>query len=805
MAIGLCVVAMPTTLRAQGGSPDAAASEPRSFDIPAQPLTEALIQFGRQAGLQASTDPRLVEDLRSMPVAGIMTWQQALSTLLTGTGLTYRLTGSLVTLERAVAQPESGPMMLDQIMVQGEIRDRPLADSPTSAVIVTGEELERTGGDEDIYDLVDRTPGITSTGDNEGFTIRGINNRGTNAAGGQTINVQVDGVSLPDFASVGYGPYSTWDLGQVEILRGPQSTQQGRNALAGAVIIRSADPVFVPEYRVRGEVGSDGLLRGSIALNQPFGETIAVRLSADVLESDGFIDNVTRDEPSDPSESRTYRAKLRWFPTDSFDAILSYTRAETFGGGDGDFADGTLFPDDFVNFSNRESREGADHDIFGLRWRYNLSDALTLNSETSYLRRRGLRLLDFDGTAVDAPFAQTNSAFFRDAEFNVDVFEQDVFLDFAFGRFDGTVGVFYTQINDRRPGSDVFDFTGTAPPIPGLSFIQAARNDLDQDTENIAVYGEVEIGADEIFPGLSFTVGGRYEREEIETSSSTVFDPGGFPPELIAAFPQLAGSSFSGSDSFTAFLPKIGVNYDFDGGDQRVSLTYQRGYRAGGVRATSAGEINEFDAEFSDTIELAYRGAFLDDRLALRANAFYSRIRDQQVNIVGAFGVPGDFIVENAGRSEVYGAEFAIEAEVTDRLTIAGDLALVETNFIEFVSSGVDLSGNRFPGTRPITAALSATYAFDDNWSIDVRGIYNDSSFADAENAGEFESDDWFVANAQLTYRHEVGITAGAYVNNIFDNRYVVSRDIGAGSTGLIDPVVPGAPRQVGLFVQYDF
>ena len=776
------------------------------FAIPPQPLFDALALFGRQSGLQVSVDAELVRDLESPGATGSFSPEQALRRLLTGTGISYRIAeGDTFFFQQAARQLEGGPLILDPITVRGEIRDRPLADSPTSAVVVTGEELERTGGDEDIYDLINRTPGITSNGEDEGFVIRGIDNRGTNTAGGQTINVQIDGVSLPNFASVGYGPYSTWDLEQVEILRGPQSTQQGRNALAGAVILRSADPVFVPEYKARGELGSDDLRRGSVALNQPLGENFALRLSIDALESDGFVNNPTRGGASDPASSRTYRAKLRWAPTDSFDAVLSYTRAETFGGGDGDFIEEALFPDERVNFSNRENREGADHDIFGLRLSYDLTNALTLNSETSYLNRQGERLVDFDGTAEDAPFVETNSAFFRDFQPDVGVFEQDVFLDFAVGRFEGTAGIFYTQIDDERRSRDTFDFTGALPPIPGLDPIQTSDADFQQDTENLAVYGEVDIGADELIDGLSFTLGGRYERETVDVDSTSTFDPGGFPPAVVAAFPQLADSSFEGSDTFSAFLPKVGVNYDFDDGDQRVSLTYQRGYRAGGVRATPAGERDDFEAEFSDTLELAYRGAFLEDRLAFRANAFYSRIEDQQVNIPGRDGTPGDFLVENAGKSRLYGAEFSLEAAVTEDLFVTGGLALVETEFRDFVSNDVDFSGNRFAGTRPITASLSVDYVLFDNWFLNVTGIYNDSAFGDAANTSDDESDDWFIANAQLAFEHEIGLTAGAYVNNLFDKNYIVSRDGGIGSAGLAEPALAGAPRQIGFFLQYQF
>lgn len=76
-------------------------------------------------------------------------------------------------------------------------------------------------------------------------------------------------MALPARRSIFNGPYSLWDLEQVEILRGPQSTQQGRNALAGAILFRSKDPTFDPEYRIRLEAGSNSLKRVSYLVNQP--------------------------------------------------------------------------------------------------------------------------------------------------------------------------------------------------------------------------------------------------------------------------------------------------------------------------------------------------------------------------------------------------------------------------------------------------------------------------------------------------------------------------------------------------------
>ncbi|MEO1774987.1 MAG: TonB-dependent receptor [Pseudomonadota bacterium] len=810
MTRSIWIAAFTTTCLLALGETAAVAQDELTFDIPSQPLAQAVAALGGQTGLQIGVTRALAGDRVSTSVSGTMTPRDALRTMLAGTGLTFESLGPDGVRLFEVSTGGDGPVLLDEIVIQGEIVDRTLEESATSAVVIRGEELERSGGDIDIQDALDRTPGIVTNGGNEGFTIRGINNRGTNTAGGQTINTQIDGVSLPNFRLAGHSAFSNWDLEQLEILRGPQSTQQGRGALAGAVIVRSKDPIFEPEFKLRGELGNFETRRASTAINIPIiDDTFALRFSADILESDGFIDNLTQSEPSNPTSLRTFRGKARFRPTDDLDMVLSLTYAENFTGGDGDFADAAAFPDRFINFSNRGNREGSEQFIYGLRVGYDINDALRLESETTYLDADSDRILDFDGTAVDVPFAVSNSPFLRDNPFETEVFEQDLTLSFQTERTIGKVGVFYTEIDDLRLAGESFDFSGVLPALPGVEVIQVAGGDTDLFTRNIAVYGETDIFVDELVPGLSFTVGARYDYEEFENRTNVIFDPG-FPQFVIDAFPEVADTETTASGSFGAFLPKAGVNFDITD-TQRVSFTFQRGYRAGGAVSNTA-SVTPFDPEFTNNFELAYRGTFFDDRLRIRGNAFYTRFSDQQVSVAGAD--PGTTIVENAGSSEVYGGELTIQGDLTDRLLLTGSLAASRTRFIEFQSGATDLSGNEFANAPLLTAYVAAEYEVFEGLSLGLAGRYESARFADAQNTPETEGDNFFVADAQVLYEVSpdlegiggVDFSIGAFVNNIFDNDYAIIRADGdaIGSTATTS-VLPGSPRSFGIFVQSTF
>ena len=159
---------------------------------------------------------------------------------------------------------------MQPINVKGELLERSIQDTQTSVSVISGETLE-AGSDFDLYDVIERTPGITPAFGDKGFSIRGIDQRSADSSNsGLTISTTVDGAIISNTNQLTFfGPYSTWDLEQVEILRGPQSTQTGRNALAGAIVIRSKDPEYIQETKVRLEAGQNDTYGGAFAFNTP--------------------------------------------------------------------------------------------------------------------------------------------------------------------------------------------------------------------------------------------------------------------------------------------------------------------------------------------------------------------------------------------------------------------------------------------------------------------------------------------------------------------------------------------------------
>ena len=780
----LAPLAFPALAQQQDGT------ELRDYDIPAGPLDEALIRFIDSSGVFLAGNAALASGLQTEGLTGRYTVDEGLARLLTGSGLRYRFTSAnTVTLERAVVQPDSGPLRLDPLIVRGQLQIRTLQDTPESVAIQTGEELERRG-DFDLYDAIERIPNVNQSPQERGFSIRGIDQRGPSigSTGSQLVSTQVDGVALTNVGTFS-GPFSAWDLQQVEVLRGPQSTQQGRNALAGAIVLRSNDPTYDLELRSRGEVGSRATLGGAVMANVPLIEDrLALRFSADRLQTDGFVDNPTRSEDDyDAREQTNLRGKLRIDPTDDLEIIAAFSQTDNSRGEN--FVEEAFFPNDRVNLSNLEADEDSLHRNSGLRLTWRIDEAFSLESETNYYTLDYERVADRNRPAAD-------DLGFLDRSSDETVFEQDLRLRYEGEDLSGVFGLFYTQIEEetfnitRDPASR---FTDLAPP--GVFVI--AEADQRTEVENFAVFGEADIGVDWLLDGLTLTLGGRYDRETVDNESRgfAVLDPDVPPP-----FP-LPNISNESDASFSAFLPKIGLTYDWTP-DIATSFTVQRGYRAGGVQINgSTQQINEFDPEFTWNYEFALRSQFFDRRLTANANLFYTDWTDQQVPVRGPSGNSDDFDIVNAGESRLFGAEASLEALVTPNLDVFGSIGLVRTEFLDFESGGQDLSGNKFASAPEVTAAFGATYFFDNGISVGADASYTGVSFVSGDNDLDSRSDARFLVNTQITYVQDRW-NAGFFVRNLFDNDYATRRTPqGDGSRILIT----GEPRTFGLYMGFEF
>ncbi|MEM6677495.1 MAG: TonB-dependent receptor, partial [Pseudomonadota bacterium] len=526
-------------------APAVAQTAPMAIDVPEQPLSAAVAELGRETGLVIGVDAGLLAGRQSVGVAGTMTPSEALSIMITGTDLTIDDRGAdgVILRPAVLAEPDEGAFLLDQILVQGELQTRTLQETQTSVAIITGEALERRS-DGDLADIAERTAGVTTSFGNSSFVIRGIEESGfgTGTNGG-TISVNIDGARVETANRLSSSTFSTWDLEQVEILRGPQSTQSGRNALAGVVEVRSKDPIYETEVKARLHAGNGDLFQGAAAFNLPLIEDrLALRFSADVERSNGFVENPFLGNDDQNQEERvTLRGSLRFDPTEDFSAILKFTHfGETAGLEDilvDAFPEERIYPIDL-----RETVDTQLHSI-NLRLGYDINDAVRIESETNYFTYDVDQFLDLDDTALITPPTIAGA--------DGDNIEQEVKLLYEDERLKAVVGGFYTSItleDEIILEAPAFFFIPGAPPAAQV----AAITTRDADTTNVAFFGEAEYS---VLPDLRVIAGGRYDRESVDTQSTTLSSTE--DPALAALLPP--ANEIELSATFDAFLPKLGL------------------------------------------------------------------------------------------------------------------------------------------------------------------------------------------------------------------------------------------------------
>lgn len=703
---------------------------------------------------------------------------------------------SLVVASTNIQAEETGTkaVNLTEVTVTGELQDRTLQETQTSVTLITGEELEERA-EFDLYNVIERTPGVVSAFGNKGFSIRGIDQRGVGGAGnGLTVSTTVDGATISNSNQLSFfGPYSTWDLEQIEILKGPQSTQQGRNALAGAINIRSKDPVYEYEMKARLEAGDVGTFGTAVAVNAPLiDKVLAVRFAAEKQQNDGFISNPTQGtDEFDAKELTTGRFSVRFDPADNLDAILKVSFSENQAGED--VVDSSLFPEQRVNFSDAFSEEGARIHSYNLRLGYDINDAIRIESETTYLDANYYRVEDTDSSAFPA------GVIFRNAD--VENIQQEFRLRLDQGRWRAVAGAFYTDISDVAPAGGTVAAELFNPGFAGLGATIDAVIDADTQTENYALFGELEFDVTE---RLSLIGGLRYDHESFSTTTTNGFTS---TNPIVASF--LPPTTTETNDtSFNALLPKLGVVYDIN---DVVSLgfTVQQGYRAGGTSVNLAtGNRQDFDPEKTWNYEASLRSTWFDQRLIANANIFYTDWEDQQVEVINPIsGNPLDSNTFNAGSSQLYGGEVELYAYPSDALEMYASLAYVHTKFEEFITGTDDFSGNEFPFAPELTAAAGATYYFNNGFFLSGDFSFKDDMFADSANDEVLKAEDRFLVNLRAGYLGQ-GWKIFAYARNLFDEDYVtqgVSGGLDNNGRTILSGVRAGEQRVVGMVAQVNF
>ncbi|MEM1113630.1 MAG: TonB-dependent receptor [Pseudomonadota bacterium] len=686
-------------------------------------------------------------------------------------------------------QPNSDRDVVEEVIVTGTKQGLGIQKTTDSVEVFSEQRLE----DEVVFTIgeaLSRAANTSLIGDNlNSINIRGINRNGTGGAGqGQAINIYIDGA--PASTSALFGLQSIWDLQQVEVLRGSQSTVQGRNAIAGAVILKSNSPAYQWEGAARIRVAEYGTRQYAGVISGPLLENqLAFRLSADYQNFDGYVTDAPRDQTVDFRENLSTRGKLLWEPS-VLPALSTQLTLE--------YSDRTVGADPFAlapgagNEPSFQSFEPTDRDSFPRYRVTNDYETTRAIAELTYVVSESITLeflATYEDVDLDSISEDNVTSAFADLTLDGDTSEETATLEarlaFDFGNWTGLLGAYYFESESVAGRVDTIPI-GTNFPFPPTPLDTAARAVSSQqtETENYAFFTSWRFEPSDTW---AFDFGLRYDVEEfttqqrvesIELLPDTCFAtlPGdllGQPDEDEVTIPCNVGASLLfpppeplQSDDFDALLPRGAVSYFFNN-DVSVFASLRRGYRAGGTfLATSAFgsqfQVVVFEPEFLIGYELGLRSKWLDGRLTFNATAFYSDYEDQQVSVQDELGFS---VTLNAGETSLYGLEISGDFLANEAWSFYYTVGLLETNIDDFplddfAAEPINLSGNALDRSPSLSFTLGANYEHDNGFFAGASFNYTSSSESDIFNLGPRELGDGLsesidsasLLNGQLGY-----------------------------------------------------
>ncbi len=633
----------------------------------------------------------------------------------------------------------------EPMVVTAELLDRPLQVSGQSVQIFDQEALADQPGLNTLRDIFNRVPNMSQvTGTGKAPTVRGVDGTGpaenANAffAGSRPrLSWQIDNRPA-SYNEVVFGDLGLFDVERIEVLRGPQSSLVGRNAIAGTVVVKTNDPEFTSEGKLRLVAGNHDQKQLSGMINVPVhSDKVALRVAADWLEKESAVSYDGFAGVSDPAKINgvSIRSKLLILPDTERDSSLLFTLSRsTYSGPNGEIIV-RPFSERRSNFP-QQPRHEPENTSLALDYELELSDQwqFRLNSSAT----------DFDFTRTAVP--GTSSATIDTKEY---VFEPQLYYQNAGQSL--VTGLYYYQARQK----EYIEFFG------GQNFAD--------DTDTLAAYVE---GIVPLTKTLDLSAGIRYEQEDRTRS-------GGDETRTVV--------NISSDKTYDVWLPKLGLNWQTS---DEISWGAQvsKGYNAGGGGITFGAPIvnYEYDKETVWTYELYGRQQFAEGRIRTTQNLFYSRYKDMQL----PFDLTPDdsrdeaFVVRNADKVETKGLELGIEAQLTNTFDLWGSLALLDTEVSDFGNSGIE--GNQLLTAPKVSATVGAAW-HNNNWHASINNHFSDSYYSDVNNRPGGKTDPYVVTDIALSYSLGAVKLFGS-VKNLFDSNKPVARYPGVAPAGSTEP-----------------
>lgn len=682
------------------------------------------------------------------------------------------------------------------IVVTAERRSTSLQKSALAVSVRDESTLQAEGRTSSIQRILQDVPGVdfrentgTASRNDTGSTAIAIRGIGANGALVGNVVSLVPAVALyVDDVINGIG--GAYDLDRVEILRGPQGTLYGRSATSGVVAIHTKQPKLGDlAADVSLEAGNYDLLRASGGLNIPVGESVALRVSGQHIEQDGYFTGKAGRTATDEG-----RIKLFIQASDALKINLGVAlQSREFGSG-GPTPQVISTGADFSRVApvgkgrDRQEQYWADISL-------DLGFATLTYIPTLRYYEKSEQAFGFFATAVVQ--AANSIDFDRFTTHEVRLASN------SDSRLTWQTGVFYYD-NDIRATFQQSLLVG-----PNLAQGPKLQNgNLAKETRNLGVFAEATFAFSDT---TRFTGGLRYDNTKVRIDQTSCSD---IPVPSCASLSGDAGKRSWNNTTFKARLEHelsqnnlvyASVSSAFLPGDVAI------------VTAVNGLAIAPYEAQTLTSYEIGSKNRFMDGRLTMNASAFYYEYKGFQQGI--EIGVAGPIALYAVGNSpaRVKGVELETSFRPTSADSFDLNMSYLDAYFVDkpalFANS---VSQKRMPRTIPFQATLAYAHRFDLGTAGSLRlkpevayysardtAVMTVAQAANPTIARIQRQDGVFVGNFYATWDSGHGYSISAYVRNIADKLYKNRVDTNGASESLNTEFAP--PRTAGVVLNASF
>lgn len=667
---------------------------------------------------------------------------------------------------------------LEEITVSANKMEENIQDVPQSITVIDEETIEQKGI-KNIFDAIKEVPNINKNsvyGDNISF--RGLNT--SMFTNNNPVVIYIDGV--PYYDRFDLNP-SLANVGQIEVLRGPQGTLYGKDTIGAVINITTKAPTNEWHGTLGAEYGNDNIFNtklntsGAIVNNKLF-----AGINGSFYHTDGWIENHYSGMDKDANEKNDRKTSgfLLYKPTDELSAKLTvsdnYEKKY--------FMDGIVItdPNIDINTLKRDDGKNINFDVPTFDKIKVKSQALNLSYE--------LEKVKFDSVTThkkllqngfyDADYLANNAnddlAQWNDTEMNT--WSQEFKLSSKNQDIKWITGLYFDK--EEREQSPY----GGEQLYYGSVYYSNADSSTDSKTQ--AIFGQTMIPLGEDF---ELTLGGRYQKIKKEISADVLNTWGGI---------TTADFSYNDKKTWNTFLPKAALSYKIND-NLTTYVSISKGYMPGGFSyfpSNNISENNSFEPQKSINYEVGTK--YIGETFALNAAIFRMNIEDIHVYRIDQ---ANNFTPVNAKKAHSQGIELDGTYFLTDNLSLSGAVGLIQAKYDDYDNGTGNYNGEKIENTPSYTANFGISYLAD-------KGIYGrldfnavgESNALDYINKRMLKTEGGITANAKIGYK--IGTwDLYSYVNNITDEDYVT----GYMAKNGLSLTTFNDPRRFGIGAIYKF